>query len=71
MPKNKKKKNKKKNWDKFRSDNRFLHLKILNYFNKISNSHFSAYCQNFTQITKLKPNQTLLNRIYDVFIRKY
>ena len=28
----------------------------------IINSYFSSYCQNFTETTKLKPNQTLFDR---------
>ena len=45
----------KKYRDKFRSGNRFLNWKILNYFNEIWNWNFSTYCQNCTQTTKLKP----------------
>ena len=40
---------KKKNREKFWSENRFLNWKILNYFNKIQNSYFFTYRQNFTQ----------------------
>ena len=36
--------------------------KKINYFNKIQNLCFSTYCQNSTQTTKLKPNQTLFDR---------
>ena len=45
----------KKYRDKFRSGNRCLNWKILNYFNEIWNWNFSTYGQNCTQTTKLKP----------------
>ena len=45
-----------KNWGKFQSDNRFLNLKILNYFNKIWNYYFSTY-------SKVLLKQQSLNQI--------
>ena len=47
-----------KNADKFWSDNRFLKLKILSYFNKVWNSYCSTCYQNWAKTAKLKPNQT-------------
>ena len=40
----------------------WLNWKILNYSNKIQNSYFTTYYQNFTQTTKLKPNQILFDK---------
>ena len=37
-------------------------LRNIKLYLKIKNSYFSTYCQNFTQITKLKPNQTLFHK---------
>ena len=57
MPKNINKTKKKQ--EKFQSDNKFLNLKILNYFNFNS---FSTYRKKFIRTTKFKPNQTLFDR---------
>ena len=39
-------------------------MKKFNYFNKFCNLHFSTYCQNSTQTTNLKPNQTVFGKTY-------
>ena len=63
MPKNTNKaKNSGTNFD-LTTDSLLKNTNLLHYFNKIYNSYFSAYCQNYTQTTKLKPNQTGHNQI--------
>ena len=55
-----KQKNREISW----SDNRLLNWKILKYFNKVQDSYFSTYCQNYNHTAKLQPNQTLFDNIY-------